>query len=450
MKPTRSGGFTPPSFTIRTGFARVLLFAALLAAAAGVAALQVLGGKAEGRSMPTTRVQRGNLDLTVYTRGELRPLRTTMLTAPPVRGQLQITYLAKTGERVKKDEVVVEFDPSEQEYNIEQARSELMQAEQEIAKAKADGTVQVSQDEVALLGARFAVRRAELEVSRNELVSVIDAKKNDLSLEEAKRKLAQLEGDIQARQVTSKAGVAVLEQKRNRQRIQLERAEADLRTLKVTAPFDGLISVKENQDASGGMFFTGMVLPEYRQGDQVFPGRPIAELLDTSQMEVSAKVSEIDRSRIQPGQSVEVQVDARPGQKFSGKVKAVGGQASGGGFWESSGSDRKFDVSFVLDIAQIPMRPGVSCAVQIMGQQVKNALLLPRQAIFEKDGKPVAYVRKGREFESQVIKVLHRSESRVAIDGLAEGVEVALADPTKSESKKPAKSAGPVMTGGPK
>lgn len=434
--------------------ALLLILPALIIGASAVAALQTLGGstaKSDDRALPTARVTRGNLDLTVYTRGELRPLRTAQLVAPPVRGQLQITYLGKTGERIAKDALVVEFDPSEQEYNIEQARSELMQAEQEITKAKADATVQASQDEVAILAAKFAVRRAELDVSRNELVSAIDAKKNDLALEEAKRKLTELEQNVKAREITAKAGIAVLEQKRNRQRIQLERAETDLKNLKVIAPFDGMISVKDNQDASGGMFFTGMVLPEYRQGDLVFPGRIIAEVLDLSQMEVTAKISEIDRSRIQPGQPVEVQVDARPAQKFSGKVKAVGGQASRAMFWDSSGSDRKFDVSFVLDTAQIPMRPGVTCNVQIKGEQLQNALILPRGAIFEKDGKPVVYLRAGNEFQAREVKVLQRSESRVAVEGVTEGAEVALADPTKTDTnKKPGKANGPVMTGGAK
>jgi multidrug efflux pump subunit AcrA (membrane-fusion protein) len=422
--------------------------AALVVIGAGAAAaLQVLG-KAEARGIPTTRVQRGDLDLTVYTRGELRPIRSTLLIAPPVRGQVQITFLAKSGERVKAGNPVIEFDSSEQEYNIEQARSELMQAEQEITKARADAEVQVAQDQVALLTAKFDVRRAELEVSRNELVSTIDARKNDLALEEAKRRLAQLEGDIKSRAVTAGAGVKVLEQKRNRQRVQLDRAEADLKMLKIVAPFDGLVTVKENQDASGGFFYTGMVLPEFRQGDLVFPGRTVAEVLDVAQMEVIAKVSEIDRSRIEAGQPVEVQVDARPAQKFTGKVKAVAGQASRGMFWESSGSDRKFDVSFVLDVAEIPMRPGVTCDVQIKGEQVKNALLLPRQAVFEKDGKPVVYVRKGESFEPLEIKILHRSESRVAIDGVNEGLEVALADPSKTDSKRPGKASAPVVSGG--
>jgi len=427
------------SVALATGFL-------LAVGAGGAAALQVLG-KSESRDIPTTRVERGSLDLTVYTRGELRPIRSSILVAPPVRGQLQITFLAKSGERVKAGDPVIEFDPSEQEYNIEQARFELLQAEQEITKAKADTEVQKAQDQVALLQARYEVRRWELEVSRNELVSTIDARKNDLALEEAKRKLAQLEGDIQSRQVTAGAGVKVLEQKRNRERVQLERAESDLSNLKIVAPFDGLVSLKENTDAAGGFFYTGMVLPEYRQGDLVFSGRTIAEVLDVSQMEVQAKVSEVDRSRIEAGQKVTVQVDARPEQQFGGKVKTVSGQASGGFIFDSGGTDRKFDVSFVLDTAQIPMRPGVTCDVQILGEQIRNALLLPRQAVCEKDGKPVVYVRLGKEFEAKEIKVLHRSESRVAIEGIGEGVEVALANPEKSDSKKPGKSTGPVVTG---
>lgn len=430
---------------------RLLFFAALLLilGAGATAALQILGKK-ETRELPTARVQRGDLDLTIYTRGELRPLRSGLLIAPPVRGQLQITFLSKTGERVKSGDPIIEFDPSEQEYNIEQARSELLQAEQEITKSKADATVQVSQDEVGTLQARFELRRAELEVGRNELLSAIEGKKNELALDEAKRKLAQLEQDIKSRQVTARASVAVLEQKRNRQRIQLERAEMDLKNLKVIAPFDGLVSIKDNMEAAGGMFYPGIVLPEYRQGDMVNPGRTIAEVLDISTMEVQAKVSEIDRSRVEAGQKVTVQVDARPGQKFSGKVKTVSGQASRSNPWESSGSDRKFDVTFVLDTADLPMRPGVSCQVQILGDQVKNALLLPRQAIFEKDGKPVVYVRRGTEFDAQPIKILHRSESRVVVEGLAEGTEVALADPNKRGTQLPGKSAAPTITGGAK
>ena len=90
------------------------------------------------------------------------------LVAPPVGGMLRIVTLVPTGGAVKSGDVVMEFDPADQQYALEQARSELEEAEQDIVKMKADATVQAAQDQVALLTARYDVRRAELDVSGNE------------------------------------------------------------------------------------------------------------------------------------------------------------------------------------------------------------------------------------------------------------------------------------------
>ena len=87
-------------------------------------------------------MKRGDLDMQVYVTGELRASHTEMLTAPPIGGgALQITHLLRTGVAVKKGDLVMEFDPSEQRYKVDQNRSELLQAEQEITKAKADAAV---------------------------------------------------------------------------------------------------------------------------------------------------------------------------------------------------------------------------------------------------------------------------------------------------------------------
>ena len=78
----------------------------------------------------------------VYVTGELRASHSEMMTAPPIGGgALQITHLLHTGVAVKKGDLVMEFDPSEQHYKLEQNHSELLQAEQEITKAKADAAV---------------------------------------------------------------------------------------------------------------------------------------------------------------------------------------------------------------------------------------------------------------------------------------------------------------------
>lgn len=128
-------------------------------------------------------MKRGDLDLRVYATGELTASHIAMVVAPPMGGDsLQITELAHTGESVKKGDLVADFDPSEQRYKWEQSHSELLQAQQEITKAKADAAVLAAQDKVALLKAKYGVRSAELDVQKNELLSKIDADKNDLAL----------------------------------------------------------------------------------------------------------------------------------------------------------------------------------------------------------------------------------------------------------------------------
>ena len=430
---------------------------AVAVVAAGVIAVSTLGSRnfSDRDSIPTTRVQRGNLELKTYTRGELRPARTAMLVAPPVGGTLQIVELARTGTRVAPGDVVLQFDPSEQEFNLEQARSELAQAEQEIVKMKADADVQGAQDQVALLKARFDVRRAELEVLRKDLIGAIDAKKNELTLEEARRRLAQLEQDIPTRAASSQAALAVLQEKRNKARLSIEQAQKNIENMTLRSTLAGLVAVKDNRDALGGFWGPGIALPEYRPGDLVWPGRFIAEVLEVSDMEILAKVPESDRGNVNPGQAVEVKVDAAPGQTYRGKVKSVAGAASRN-FW---GGDpmRRFDATFQIEAPSAgsgaadpkELRPGVTAQVMIVGDQVRNALFLPGQALFEKDGKPVVYVRNGDRFEAREISIKYRTETSIVIEGLSEGTEVALVNP-EGRQQKPSKSpaAGPVNVGG--
>jgi len=135
-----------------------------------------------GNTVPTALVTKGPLKVTVHANGELRAGRTMTLVTPPVGGMLRIVQMKMTGEPVKNGEVVMEFDPGDQVYALEQAKSEVAEAEQEIVKMKADADVQKAQDDVALLTARFDVRRGQLDASGNELIPAVEAQKNVLTL----------------------------------------------------------------------------------------------------------------------------------------------------------------------------------------------------------------------------------------------------------------------------
>jgi HlyD family secretion protein len=393
----------------------------------------------------TGRVKRGDLEMKVHATAELRAVHTTMLTAPTIGGgALQITHLLHSGTVVKKGDLVMEFDPSEQHYKLEQNRSELLQAEQEIAKTQADAAVTAAEDKVAMLKARYDVRRAELEVQKNELVSTIDAKKNQLALEQAQRVLAELEQDVKSRKVSGQATIALAEEKRNKAKLAMDQAEQNIGKMRLTAPMDGLVALEKNGDAAGGFFFDGMSLPEYREGDQVEPGRTVGQVIDPNEMELAAKVGEIERNNIKEGQPVDIQLDALPGSTLQGTVKTIGGNSTRM-FWEDDTST-KFEVAIKLSTADPRLRPGLTAQIVIAASPHKDVLYVPHQAVFMKDSKRVIFVRAGNNFEPREVKIEAEDESRAAIEGVSAGTEVALIDPTAP--RKAANSGAPAPGAG--
>jgi len=418
----------------------------LCAVVGGVAAVRHANPAATAEEIPTRFVKRGDLDMKVYVTGELRASHSEMLTAPAIGGgALQITHLLHTGAPVKKGDLVMEFDPSEQHYKLDQNRSELLQADQEITKARADAAVVTAQDKVALLKARFDVRRAELDVHKNELVSTIDARKNDLALDQAKRVLAELEQDVKSRNASGQASISLAEEKRNKAKLAMEQAQGNINKMRVTAPMDGLVALEKNEGAAGGFFFSGMSLPEYREGDQVEPGRSVGQVIDPKGMELGAKVGELERNNIKQGQSVEIQLDALPGSTFHGTVKTVGGN-SARRFWEDD-SGGKFEVSITLASADPQMRPGLTARVFINGEPRKDVIYVPRQAVFLKDNKHVVFVRNGNTFEPREVTIQAQNESRAAIEGIKAGTEVTLIDPTAPRNNGNATALSPGVGG---
>ena len=377
--------------------------------------------------VPLALVKRGELDLRVHTTGELRAGHSETLAAPPIGGgTLQITHLVHTGAAVKKGDVIVEFDPSEQHYQLELSQSELLQAEQDIAKAKADAAVQDAKDQVALLKARFDVRQAELDVQKHELVSVIDAKKNELALDQAKRALAELEQAIKSHTTTGRAGNDLAREKWNKAKLAMDQAKQNIDKMRVATTMDGLVAIQKN--FGGDFYFGGQSIPNYHVGDQARPGSAIAQVIDPRELELSGKVSELERAIISVGQPVEIEFDALPGRSFRGSIKSAAGMVQRQ-FWDTD-SAGKYDVSIQLIDADTTLRPGLTAQITIIGDKKPNVLYIPRQALFLKDGKQVVFVKKTAGIEQFPIKVDFENESRAAVEGVKEGDAVALIDPT--------------------
>lgn len=425
-----------------------VLAALILLAVAGTIGFRQLASASvspgqDGIVVPTARVARGSLTLTVHMQGDLRASRQMTLTAPAVGGSLRILTAVDTGTAVRKDEPILEFDPADQQYALEQAESELLEAEQEIIKRRAEIKAQDGEDQVALLTAQFDVRRATLDAALEPtLIAAAEMQIRQAAVREATRHLARLEQDISERSTTSKASLAVLEERRTRARLAAERARQNMLNLVIRAPMDGVVGLRENQDAAGGIFFGGMSLPAYRAGDTVSSGRVVADVFDVSSMEIRAQVNEQERANVAIGQTAQVDSDAVPGVALTATVSAVAGLGRND---SRGGPLRQFEVTLDLKNPDPRLRPGTSVRLVIQGQAIDNVLLLPRQALFEIDGKPMVLARIDGTagFTARPVKVLHRTESRIAIEGIPEGTEVALIDPGAAPSP-----ASPAPAGG--
>ncbi len=300
------------------------------------------------REVATTVVRRGDVVVRTFTRGELRAVRSMMLTAPNLFGTVQVTRLAPLGSYARKGDLVVEFDDSEVQSRLEEKQLELDQIDEQIKKAEADLTVRANQDDVELLRARYAVRRGELEVQRNEIISAIDAKKNDLNLTEAKQRLEKLKSDIQSRRQQAEAELDVLREKKRKAELERERELRRLERARLLAPMSGLVAIRQ---ARGHFFFAGTQMPDIREGDELRPGMPVADILDLSELEVSARVGELDRANLSVGQKAVIRLDALAGQEISGRIKSLSGTASADIY--SNDPAKKFDVVFEIDMRQL-------------------------------------------------------------------------------------------------
>src|SRR5919107_1875012 len=143
--------------------------------------------------------------------------------------------------------------------------------------------------------------------------------------------------------------MAVLSARKQKADMEMLRERQRLSQVKVLSPMSGLVAIRQNRQS--GFVMSGMQIPDVREGDQVQPGMPIADILDLSELEVMAKIGELDRASLKEGQEVLIRLDAVGGKVFNGRIKSMSGTASANVF--SGDPAKKFDVVFGVDMKEL-------------------------------------------------------------------------------------------------
>jgi multidrug resistance efflux pump len=412
---------------------RLLALAAVLAVVSAIAwgAIRIVARVTASTSaveLPTTRVKRGRVTITVAARGELQGGNSEMLTVPQVGGgTVAITYLREPGELVEAGDVVVELDTTQQEYNLREAEADLAEAEQQVVKAAADSQALDEETRYQVESTTADVKVAELEIRKNPLLAAIAARQNLLALDAAKNRQHQAEQDLNNKKATASAGVAIQQAGLNKAKVMMGIAQKTIDGMTLKAKTSGYVNIQQNTNLMIGYY--GMQLLPYQLGDNVNAGMAVAQIPDLKSWEVSAQVGELDRGHLTPGQQVSVAVVALAGKTFPGHVKSLGG--TGGSAW-----DRHFECRISLDQPSPELRPGMTSNLVITVETLDNVTWVPSQALFESDGRTFVYLQTPAGFMPHDVTLVRRSESQAVLTGVSEGGIVAMSSP--DQQSKPA------------
>jgi HlyD family secretion protein len=278
--------------------------------------------------------------------------------APRLAGQtvssLTITKLIAGGTRVKKGDLLVEFDRQDQLRDAIDKQAQAVDQNQQVIEAQARESAAKAKDETAMVQAEDAVAKARLEMKKSELMSRIDAEKAQQDLDEAVATLAQLKLTFELKRKAAQASIHILEIQRDRIRETMLHAQANAALMQIHSPIDGIVVLNTiwKMGKSG----------EAQEGDQVRPGVPFLQVVDATRMEVRVHANQQDVQALHLGQQSVVRLDAYGDLSFKGRLESVDPMGETGDF---SNKVRTFTAVISIEGSDPRLMPDLSAAVDV-------------------------------------------------------------------------------------
>jgi membrane fusion protein (multidrug efflux system) len=203
----------------------------------------------------------------------------------------------------------------------------------------------------------------------------------------------------------------------------LKLAEARLAKMKIVAPFDGVVGIRN-----------------VSVGDYVKDGTDLVNIEDVGTLKVDFRLPERSFAQIRVGQPVEVTADALPNERFRGALEAINPRIDAAG--------RSLEVRAKLANPERKLRPGMFVRVRVIVGSRADALLVPEEAIV-----PLGedfYVFRIENGAAKRIKVktgVRRDAKVEIVEGLAAGDQVVTAGMRLVRDGQPVKVVGSPAAG---
>ncbi|MGG5253593.1 efflux RND transporter periplasmic adaptor subunit [Neobacillus sp. SM06] len=400
-----------------------LLLTTLLVLLVGVAAfyLNKKQTTASAGSQPakTVEVKKGSIQEKVHALGTVGSAEMKLFKADAAETIQDVK--AQIGEQVKAGQDFITFKGNDLSGSILDAKSNVQAAEIDAESAQRDLATSNANRSI-----NSPVSGKVLEISgaigedvqdNTVLATIQDSIGNKVEVQaKASGKIASL-SLTQGAEVQQGAVLATLEKDQSLQdkaakaEIQLQQAKAKLNQLQANEQIPSLKSP-----------FSGTVVDvKVQPGDTVQKGDPLVEVADLTNMQMTLSVDELDILKIKNGQNVEVRLNAMPTSSLTGVVASISN------IGEVLNGVSTFSVAVKLNTVT-DVKPGMTGEAYITTSEKKDILLLPLEAIQEKNGHPFVMVQStdGKQQLTKVKTGIHDDQFVEIVSGVQEGEKVVI------------------------
>lgn len=383
-------------------------------------------GKKETQQVPLAAVQRGTFYLDLYEEGEVEATSSININAPMISwryGNLKITELVKDGQEVKAGDTLIVFDPSEVHKGIVEAEGRV-----EINRAELERILAQQESDLEELRADYEVTRLSQEISKIQFESAAyesDIKKKEigLTLEQADISLARAKEQIENRIKIQREEVKQKKLSIRQDEARLQEAYETLEKMCVTTPAPGIAILSHNWNSGN----------KFQIGDQCWPGFPLIQLPDLSQLKATVKINEVDISKISRGLQVEIKPDAFSDSIFTGEVISVANLAVNK---DDRSKVKVFPVEILINETNENLLPGLTVSCRIIIDRIDDVLYVPLEAVRTEAGGSYVYRKTAGGYDRvEVVTGKSNADYVIIAEGLEEKDRVALGDPYAAEQE---------------
>ena len=309
--------------------------------------------------------------------------------APPVGGILSGRNLPRVGQRVARGQAIAVVQQTATSAEQAQVRAAAATLSLENARLEADRRTAAGELETARVRFDLATKEA---ARAQRLYERKAFSERQLQAAEADLKAAKAAYDAAAKRVEALSSSSA--------NVSRSVGSANA-SYTVSAPLSGYVT-KVNKSL----------------GEQVQPGEAILEISNLDTVWVEAPIFERDLSRLVGNVSATFTTPAYPDQEFKGVVLDIGAVIDE--------QTRASKVTFQLPNNGRALRLGMQANVRLDAGEQVTAMLIPKEAVLEHEGKKFVYVLlSGEEFERREVSVGDEIGNKIAVlSGLNKGERV--------------------------